>query len=137
MGTVQEAAGGAAAAAILHFAPKPSFVAAVPDSIYQGVVCIAGSYLTGKFLKNKALASGMNGAAGYILTNAALSGTLMNDPAFDLADTEIIDTEDLQALEALEEGDEDESFMSETGEEVMMCEDGQYRYVKDGALYQG
>jgi hypothetical protein len=138
MTIVQETAGGSSAAAILHFVPKPSFLGTMPTALYQGLVCIGGSFVSNKFLKMKEIAAGMNGAAGYILASAAFNGTMMNDPNFDLADTEIIDAEDLQALEALEEDDDDvnQSFMSEDGREVMLCDDGEYRYVHDGALYQ-
>jgi hypothetical protein len=130
---------GGAAVGLLTRLPKPTFLAAVPDTMFQAGLGIVGGFVTQKFIKQPALAAGMFGAAGFLITQAVTGGMAEED--FPLSDYEIIDEEDLQELEELEELEEDEEdeegiYRTPTGELVMMSDDGQnYFRVGDGSMY--
>jgi hypothetical protein len=138
---LKESAGGAAAAVVVNYVPVPEMLSTIPKGVVKASYCIIGSYVTAKFAKQPAIAAGMSGAAGFILANMAF-GNGMQDDNFSLSDDiEIIDAQELQELEELEEleegeNDEQQFFLAQDGQEVMLCDDGEYRYVQDGAIYQ-
>jgi hypothetical protein len=139
---------GGAAVGLLSRVPKPTFLATVSDTMFQAGIGIVGGFVTQKFMKQPALAAGMFGAAGFLLTQSIKTASEMAEEDYPLAEYEIVDEEDLQELEELEELEEDDEdddmeedddegiYRTPTGELVMMSDDGQnYFRVNDGSMY--